>query len=196
MIESVGMEHDPRPEQRLDPPETRRASKRLTRSLILACISVPVLAACSSSDDRRGVSDTPRFDKPALIAALRDAGSEPQRQGLRRFDKNFGTIALTYCVDRSRMDVHEYRDRAERRSVSRTVSKDGVVVGNSVIAWAGPPYFYARGRIIVLVVGNAPKLNTRLAKILGPTLSPDAEPGRGTPAGIRCSLSHDEQHHR
>ncbi len=187
------MGHEPSPDQRLDPPEAIRAGKRSIRLLIFVCISVSVLAACSSSDGSRGVSDAqdhraaPRFDTPTLIAALKNAGFEPHRRGPRWFDTTFATHARNYCVDRLRMTVYEYQDRAERQLISATISNDGDTIGNSSVRWSGPPHFYARGRLIVQVLGNAPKLNNRLTEILGPTLSPDSGPGRG----IRCSPPHD-----
>jgi len=88
--------------------------------------------------------------------------------------------AHLYCVDGTQVRVYEYRDRASRIAVSDTISADGSRVGNATVDWVGPPHFFAKGRIIVLVLSNDVQLEGWLWRELGPTLSPQAHAGNSS----------------
>ena len=74
--------------------------------------------------------------------------------------------------------MYEYVDEAARREVSDGISADGSTIGRgnsrAIVDWIGPPHFYARGRILALVLQDATPLLQTLSEIMGPTISPEA----------------------
>ena len=95
----------------------------------------------------------------------------------------FGVRPITLCVDQRVVRVYQYGDTSARERHSRGIGRDGsqITIGHGVasIDWIGPPHFYARGRIIVLYIGDQQPLIHDLSDILGATLSPDAFKGPG-----------------
>ncbi len=126
-------------------------------------------------------TDDARYGAANLVHDLADAGMKVSTTGTASGNP-LSTDAQLLCVNGTEVRVYEYSNRASRLAVSKTISPDGSRVGNghgsfTIAEWIGPPHFYARGRIIVLVLQNDPPLLDALTRILGPTVSPDAGNG-------------------
>jgi hypothetical protein len=94
-------------------------------------------------------------------------------------------VAHLLCVDGTQVRVYQYADAAARVAVSAGISADGSQIefpsaGSSrritLVEWVGPPHFFAKGRIVVLVLQDDEKLLAALERLLGPTVSPRALP--------------------
>ena len=88
------------------------------------------------------------------------------------------------CAQGTQIHVYEYPTEQARAATSRSIDAHGSPVGNSYIDWVGPPHFYARGRVLALVLTGDSNVNRRLTKIFGPTLTPNAG---SEPAFIRST---------
>lgn len=78
------------------------------------------------------------------------------------------------CAEHREVQVFEYRTVDARRAVSQTIGRTGSPVAGAYIEWAGPPRFFARGRLLLLYVGNSSRLRRTLTSIAGSTLTPRA----------------------
>jgi PASTA domain len=90
------------------------------------------------------------------------------------------------CVAGGVVQVFEFDTEELRVAESSTISEVGQPA-NGIVEWAGTPRFFAAGRLLSLYVGDGPETVDALARVLGPTLSPRADEGRGEPGtGIGC----------
>lgn len=122
--------------------------------LISACAAVPTVAP--SEPGAYGV----------LIDALRAAGAdvEPVREIRQPFLSVPGKVISVNGVE---IQVFEYEDEAAMRAEAATIAADGSSVGTTMITWAEPPHFFAKGGLIVLYVGAGSELVQLLVDILG-----------------------------
>ena len=139
-------------------------------------VGIALLITACSSTGGSAVSDRvnlgPHADRPGVLNALRADGAIVRLDHRRTFDDMFATFRWNYLVDGTREQIYEYRDRAERRGVSKTISADGDSVNGASVRWKGTPHFYARGLVIVLTMDEGRRFNARLQELLGPNLSP------------------------
>jgi hypothetical protein len=133
-------------------------------------------------------SDTHELTISRLTNQLERAGHRVAADGTAS-GYPFGVDAYLLCVDGIQVRVYQYADPAARAAVSDGVSADGSSIklpstdgrANTVVVswlWVGPPHFFARDRIIVLVLQDEDQLLHDLTRILGPTISPRALPRR------------------
>lgn len=101
-----------------------------------------------------------------LVDALRAAGAdvEPVREIRQPFLSVPGKVISVNGVE---IQVFEYEDEAAMRAEAATIAADGSSVGTTMITWAEPPHFFAKGSLIVLYVGAGSELVQLLVDILG-----------------------------
>lgn len=90
--------------------------------------------------------------------------------------------ALQTQVNGGTVSVFQYASIAAADSDAAKVSRDGSMVGSTIITWVGPPHFYKSGRLIVLHAGNSQTVLGPLEAVLGP---PFAAPIAPTLATVR-----------
>jgi hypothetical protein len=112
-------------------------------------------------------ADQPVMDRARFIESLRAAGAPVQRQGSAEqpFLSVKGVMINVHGED---VQVFQYRNAADAEQQAAAVSPDGGTVGTTKPFWVGPPHFYKKGRLLVLYVGEAPKVLKTLETVLGP----------------------------
>lgn len=92
----------------------------------------------------------------------------------------FSTSAQLLVVNGGNVSVFEYASIAAADSDAAKVSRDGSIVGSTIITWIGPPHFYKSGRLIVLHAGNSQAVLGPLEAALGPPFAAPVEPTSAT----------------
>lgn len=105
-----------------------------------------------------------------LVAALGTAGAQVER-GQAVDQPFFSPPGQVLLVDQAEVQVFEYASEAERETESGAIAPDGSAIGPSKPAWTGLPNFWARGKLIVLYVGQEPQIIQRLVRVLGRPLT-------------------------
>ena len=129
-----------------------------------------------------GSSDDHDFGLAELSDRLTREGHEVASDGTAP-GSPFAPTANLLCVDSIQVRVYQYADLAARLAISAGISPDGSKItlpleGSTnkvmLVDWIASPHFFAKGRIIVLVLGDDTRVAKALTQILGPTLSPQA----------------------
>jgi hypothetical protein len=179
----------------------RRRAQRLVCSLVVTVVVAIGTVAVLHDDHNAGrvavvlspttrpaptPPDDARYGVDNLVQELKRAGMTIRDNGTTPGNP-IGADAKLLCVGHTEMRVYKYPDRATRLDISNSISRDGSSISRPVgdgttrveiVEWIGPPHFFARGRIIVLVLANDAPLLHALTQILGPTLSPNVVDGR------------------
>ena len=74
-------------------------------------------------------------------------------------------------VDDEEVQVFQYPDEEARRADSKQISPDGRTIGKTKPMWIGTPRFWARGRLVVLYLGDDEAVIEAVSDPLGPTLA-------------------------
>lgn len=82
-------------------------------------------------------------------------------------DSPFSTTTKVISVGGATIQVYEFQSESDAESAILTVSEDGTEIGTSIIRWMDTPHFYAKGKIIVLYVGQNPEVTSLLESFLG-----------------------------
>lgn len=109
----------------------------------------------------------PVIDYVSLVDNLRGAGA---------IVKPISTVSQPFFIPEGQLievndqnvQVFEFSRPAEADSISKTISADGSIVGNTQIDWVSTVHFYKAGKLIVIYVGNNSELISLLEDILGP----------------------------
>ena len=142
-----------------------------------------------STDVNNGSTTSSRPQSPRVTSvadlrgALESKGHAVRFATERDTSAMFGVFPTTLCVDRAEsVRVYEYGSVDARAKISEGISGDGSTVtdGNQIrsVRWIAAPHFYARGRLLVLYVGEESTLVADLTSVLGPTIDPAAVVGR------------------
>lgn len=136
----------------------------LLSSGISACSPVPTVAPGSGMDSLS-----------VLVDALRAAGADVEE--VREIRQPFLSVAgKVISVNGVEIQVFEYEDEAAMRAEAATIAADGSSVGTTMITWAEPPHFFAKGSLIVLYVGSGSELVRLLVDILGEPIAVGVAP--------------------
>ena len=65
------------------------------------------------------------------------------------------------------VQVFEYPSEDAARAASSEISPDGSEVGETRVRWDETPHWYQRGRLLVLHLGDAPRLSATLGDVMG-----------------------------
>lgn len=179
----------------------RRRRTRLRTSLVVVVASVVVVAFValialpSDNSALRVTAKAPTTvsstaissrDESFAIADLRDRLAEEGHAVVADGTASGAPLASNadlLCVDGTQVRVYQYHDLAARVVVSDGISPDGSKItlplkGSSnkvmLVGWIASPHFFAKGRVIVLVLGDDTRVREALTRILGQTLSPQA----------------------
>lgn len=111
-------------------------------------------------------ANEPGMDRARLIERLRGAGAPVERAGgaEQPFLSAKGVMIKVHGED---VQVFQYRNAAEADRQAAAVSPDGGTVGTTKVHWVGPPHFYKKGKLLVLYVGDDPKVLKALETVLG-----------------------------
>ncbi|HRH44807.1 MAG TPA: hypothetical protein PKY82_24425 [Pyrinomonadaceae bacterium] len=105
-------------------------------------------------------------DYNSLIKKLRTNGLTVKRGG--RVSQPFFSISgRILTVDGEQVQIFEYKKKETAASEAGRISPSGSPVGTTMITWVAPPHFYKSGNLIVLYVGEKPKLIKALENALG-----------------------------
>ena len=142
-------------------------SLRRWKALLVPILSVLFNVTCGAANP---VGPTELSSIEALIAGLRAQGATVVTGEVLPQQSNpfFSTNAQLLVVNGGNVSVFEYPSIAAAESDAAKVSRDGSVVGSTIITWIGPPHFYKSGRLIVLHAGNSPAVLGPLEAVLGP----------------------------
>ncbi|MCL6572463.1 MAG: hypothetical protein K6T88_12395 [Bacillus sp. (in: Bacteria)] len=83
----------------------------------------------------------------------------------------FSVYPTSYEVDQKGIGIFEYKNEEDAKKDSKTISKDGGIIGNTIIDWIDKPNFYLKGKIIVSYIGSDSKLQKDLDGILGTSIT-------------------------
>jgi hypothetical protein len=92
----------------------------------------------------------------------------------------FSGTAYGLNIGSERISIFEYPTSSDLQQDADRISPQGDQIRNgsstTVVDWIATPHFYKRGRILVLYIGNQPKIRALLQSLLGPQFA------GGTPA--------------
>lgn len=133
--------------------------------VLLVGLIVFSLGACSGNGTPKP-GGKPVTDYASLVDTLRAAGGQVEAAGeiTQPFFSGQGSVVK---VDGGDVQVFEYPDAAAAAADAGTVSADGSAVGTSMVGWLAPPHFYLAEKIIVLYVGDAESVMSRLENAVG-----------------------------
>ncbi|MDQ3803178.1 MAG: hypothetical protein M3416_04915 [Acidobacteriota bacterium] len=109
----------------------------------------------------RGVKDL-----DTLAEALKAQGLNVERAG-DVSQPFFSVEGHALNVDGENVQVFQYRTAGAAEKEAGQVSPDGSSVGASIMSWVGTPHFFKREKIIVLYVGDNPRVLDALRAALG-----------------------------
>jgi hypothetical protein len=105
-------------------------------------------------------------DRASLINKLRATGASVEVVG--EVDQPFLSVTGTMIkLQGEDVQVFQYSSAAEMEAQAALISRDGTAVGTRKIHWIGSPHFFKQGRVLVLYVGQDPKVEKALEAVLG-----------------------------
>ncbi|WP_268542019.1 hypothetical protein [Candidatus Nitrosotenuis cloacae] len=118
------------------------------------------------SDEQVPAPSGPVSDYASLVDSIKSRGIavEPVEE---LDDSPFSTPTKVISVGGATIQVYEFQSESDAESARLTVSEDGTEIGTSIIRWMDTPHFYAKGKIIVLYVGQNPEVTSLLEAFLG-----------------------------
>lgn len=118
------------------------------------------------SDESVSAPSGPVSDYESLVGHVKSRGIavEPVEE---LDDSPFSTTTKVISVGGATVQVYEFQSESDAESAMLTVSEDGTEIGTSIIRWIDTPHFYAKGKIIVLYVGQNPEVTGLLESLLG-----------------------------
>jgi hypothetical protein len=137
------------------------------KRLLVSISLISVLAAVLPLRAADGPAANQRvMDRTRLTEKLRAAGARVERRGSAEqpFLSVKGVMFKVYGED---VQVFQYRNAADADTQAAAVSPDGGTVGTTKIHWIGRPHFYKEGRLLVLYLGDEPKVLKALEAVLG-----------------------------
>ncbi len=93
----------------------------------------------------------------ALIRKLRAAGATVTKAG-KVSQPFFSAAGRLLYVNDTEVQVFEYRTTQKANADASKVSPQGSPVSTSMITWVAPPHFFRSGRLIILYIGNEPRV--------------------------------------
>jgi hypothetical protein len=127
-----------------------------------------ILVACSPQPGGPGIPNTGGEvgGHAELVEALEGLGSSVEESG--EVDQPFFDVdARMIQVDGQTVEVFEFPDEASRETASGTIEPNASSIGTMIPEWVDVPHIWARGRIIVLYVGQDQSVIDRLTSVLG-----------------------------
>lgn len=107
-------------------------------------------------------------DYASLSDAIESRGILVQhKEDLAAESSVFSVPIQVVSVGGADVQVFEFQNELDAQASSLTVSEDGTEIGTSIIRWMDAPHFYAKGKIIVLYVGQNPEITNLLESLLG-----------------------------
>ena len=105
-------------------------------------------------------------DHASLVKNLRaiGAGAEAAGDVEQPFFSITGKMIKVYGED---VQVFQYANPAAAEAEATPISRDGMSVGTRKIFWVGKPHFFKMEKLLVLYVGDNPKVQKMLEALLG-----------------------------
>ncbi|MGI8811219.1 MAG: hypothetical protein ACR2IH_01665 [Pyrinomonadaceae bacterium] len=101
-----------------------------------------------------------------LIRKLRAAGATVTK-GSKVSQPFFTAAGRLLYVNGVEVQVFEYKATQKANADAGRVSPQGSPVSTSMVTWVAPPHFFKSGRLIVLYVGNEPRVLKALKASVG-----------------------------
>ncbi|MGH2521529.1 MAG: hypothetical protein ACRDH2_03400 [Anaerolineales bacterium] len=122
-----------------------------------------------------------------LVDRLRKGGAtvEPGEKVEQPFFEVPGQIIR---VNGAEVQVFEFADEAAREAASSQITKGGQPGNTMIINWIARPNFWAKGRVIVLYLGEAANVIARLTEAMGEPLTEPAPIGRTYPEAVLAAI--------
>jgi hypothetical protein len=148
-------------------------------TLILVTLSLLVLVATSACRDVPQSHGGPVRDHVSFVDSLRAKGYavDPVSDVTRPFLRPRGTLLRISGAGLSapvEVESYNYDERDLGIDGRAAAERDAVGIGSDgqprtgPVAWPAPPHFLRRERVLVLYLGNDPKLIAVLTDLLGP----------------------------
>lgn len=119
-----------------------------------------------SNDEPVSAPSGPVSDYASLVGSIKSRGIAVDLVE-ELDDSPFSTTTKVISVGGATIQVYEFQSESDAESAILTVSEDGTEIGTSIIRWIDTPHFYAKGKIIVLYVGQNPEVTSLLESFLG-----------------------------
>ena len=108
----------------------------------------------------------PVTDYPSLVKRLRALGAGATAAGdvEQPFFSIKGAMIKVHGED---VQVFQYASATAAEAEAEPISRDGMAVGTRKIFWVGTPHFFKKEKLLVLYVGDNPKVLKTLEAVLG-----------------------------
>ncbi|MCL7415583.1 MAG: hypothetical protein M8349_05920 [ANME-2 cluster archaeon] len=110
----------------------------------------------------------------SLINHLHSEGFEIETLGISR-QPFFSIRSMNLTIDGELVYVFDYSNISAARKDMALVSPDAQSINNTRMRWTGTPHFYNSEEVIVLYVGDNPKIMTALESGMGAQFAPQLE---------------------
>ncbi len=108
----------------------------------------------------------PKAGAEQLAIKLSQAGLETE--AAETIDQVFVPVqGMIMKVNGKAVQVYEFAGAAEAQQFSKSVSKDGTVIGKAIVGWTEPPHFYMSGSVVVIYIGNDAAVKAGLESAMG-----------------------------
>jgi hypothetical protein len=108
------------------------------------------------------------FGAASLIERLRGLGADVLIEGTEVDQPFFSITGQMIRVRGEDVQVFEFSGAEAADKEAAPISPDGMTVGTSKIHWIGNPHFFKKGKLIVLYVGDNPRVLADLTHAIGP----------------------------
>lgn len=137
--------------------------------LLPACSASPVLVK-DPIDVEANLPD----DYLALLNELRSTGAEVASNGQIR-QALFDVTAESLTVNGDSVQIFIFENELSRRAAQESISENARTVDGEDPHWVSTPYFWSRGRMLALYVGESPSVLSSMSLVFG---EPVIKPGR------------------
>jgi hypothetical protein len=138
----------------------------MKRFLLVLCSTALLTAAPAGNGADTQARGAGVKDHASLVQKLRAAGARVKEAG-QVVQPFLAVTGRMIRVDGEDVQVYQYPDPAQADAQAALISADGGSVGTAKIFWAAPPHFFKTGRLLVLYVGQNPRVLEWLQAALG-----------------------------
>lgn len=134
--------------------------------IAVGCANGAVEPSSAARLQQKPSKSIPVTDYSSLVHHLRALGAGASAAGdvEQPFFSVTGKMIKVHGED---VQVFQYADAAAVEAEAAPIARDGMTVGTKKIFWVGAPHFFKKEKLLVLYVGDNPKVLKALAALLG-----------------------------
>jgi hypothetical protein len=133
-----------------------------------------VIEVQTNNEQQSKNNDEGNMDTQRLVQMLKNKGYEvikPVKDNEPALQSLFSVYPTYYKVNGKDLGIYEFKDKESALKDSKTITKDGNIIGHGILEWVDNPHFYQKGKIIVSYIGSDFKLINDLEAILGKSIT-------------------------